>query len=174
MTYSDVLHSLGEATQRKVLAAHAALLSGTIRTEAEFITVAAQIIAAANGQAVALADLSLAATLTLQLREPVVALGLLPPKGDPERLAKGLETILVSKLDTAMQLGRLANSEPLTNAAAAYSEGIRSSPRVHGWTRGISGNACELCTWWARDGLVWPADHEMPTHKGCTCVPIPA
>ena len=26
----------------------------------------------------------------------------------------------------------------------------------------------------ARDGQVWPDDHEMPTHKGCTRVPIPA
>ena len=119
MSYRDLLRSLGSATERKVMVAHAALTAGTIRTESEFISIVASIIAKANGSAVALADLSLAATLTLQLREPVAALGLLPPASDPERLAKGLGTILSSEqLDTAMQLGRLAlraahNGRPL-------------------------------------------------------------
>ena len=27
---------------------------------------------------------------------------------------------------------------------------------------------------WPRDGLVWPDDHEMPTHEGCTCIPVTA
>lgn len=175
MSYRELLKGLGAATERKVLAAHDALTAGTIRTEAEFISIVASIIAKANGKAVALADLSLAATLTLQLREPVATLGLLPPTTDTGRLSKGLTTILSSeRLDTAMQLGRLASSEPLTTAARSYSEGIKSSKLVSGWTRGLSGLSCQLCVWWSRDGQVWPDSHEMPTHKGCTCVPVPA
>ena len=174
MSYRELLHSLGAATERKVLAAHAALTAGTIRTEGEFISIVASIIAKANGSAVALADLSLAATLTLQLREPVPPLGLLPPASDPDRLAKGLGTILsTDRLDTAMQLGRLANSEPRTQAAASYSEGMAKSSHVEGWTRGLSAAACQLCRWWARDGRVWPKDHPLKTHKGCSCTASP-
>lgn len=173
MTYRDLVQSLGAATESKVMAAHAAFLKSTL-TEPEFISLVASIIAKANGRAVALADLSLAATLTLQLRTPVPTLGLLSPIGDSDRLSKGLGTILATdRLDTAMQLGRLANSEPRTQAARSYSEGMAKSEQVEGWTRGLSGSACQLCRWWARDGRVWPKDHPLKTHKGCSCTANP-
>ena len=49
MSYRELLRSLGAATERKVMVAHAALSAGTIRIEAEFISIVASIIAKANG-----------------------------------------------------------------------------------------------------------------------------
>lgn len=175
MTYRDHLTDLGAVTEGKVLAAYTAFTDGDL-TEDEFVAVVAAIIAKANARAVAIADLSLAATLMLRLRRPVAALGLTPPKGDAQRLAKAATT-LVAALDATpdplARVARLGRSEPLEAAARAYSAGIRQNPDVTGWTRGVSGNACELCTWLAQDGATFPDSVEMNTHTGCTCTPIP-
>ena len=71
------------------------------------------------------------------------------------------------------RLTRLARSEPMDKAQRGYGEAIRQDSRTEGWKRGLELDACELCTWWDRDGRIWPKDHVMPTHKGCACVPVP-
>ena len=132
--------------------------------------------AGANTQAAALADLSLSASVSVALRRPVAPLGLLPPDGDADRLLKAAGTLQRAARRDARpraRVGRLARAEPLETAARTYSAGMTRSEHVTGWVRNVSGDACQLCTWWARDGRVWPADHEMPTHKGCTCTPNP-
>jgi len=175
MTYRDVLTGLGAATEARVLAAYAAFTDGDL-TEEEFVAAVAAIIAKANARAVAVADLSLAATLMLQLGKPVATLGLTPPKDDPERLQKAATTLvglLATTPDPLARVARLGRSEPLGSAATAYSAGIRQSRLVTGWTRGVSGNACELCQSLADGGAVFPDSVEMYHHKGCTCTPIP-
>lgn len=69
----------------------------------------------------------------------------------------------------AMRLGRLAWSESIDSARAVSSEYMRGTEQVDGWTRQLDSDPCELCTWWHRAGRIWPADHSMPTHKGCAC-----
>ena len=70
-------------------------------------------------------------------------------------------------------IARLARAETFTAGQSAYSDGIASSPHTKGWIRGLEPDACQLCRWWWREGRVWPKAHPMPTHKGCTCSPIP-
>lgn len=172
MTYREQIRTLGEQAAEQVTAIFASWQEGLISTE-EAVDLLAAFIAGANSRAVALADLALAATLMQQMGVPVATLGLVPDAGDADRLHKAARTILAVPDVTLERVQRLARAEPLNAASTAFSEGIKKSPHVDGWVRSVSGSGCELCTWWARDGQVWPADHPMPTHKGCTCSQVP-
>lgn len=96
---------------------------------------------------------------------------------DLDRLRTAAGTILerldpadadtVSTVETAAE--RLARSEAVQAAQRSYGSTMSKSRAVRGWVRDIEPDACQLCQWWARDGQVWPADHTMPTHTGCTC-----
>ena len=175
MTYTDTLTDLSGQAEARALAVYASWSEGLL-TDAEFVALLAAIITTANARAVALADLSLAASISVALGRPVPTLGLLAPDDDPQRLHKAATT-LVSDLDGTpdphARVGRLGRSEPLTTAANAYSAGMARSGHVTGWTRGLSAKACQLCQWWARDGRTWPDDHPLKTHKGCTCYANP-
>lgn len=172
MAYRDTLTRLADTVVEKVLAVFTAWLAGRIERN-DAIAVIASLIATGNARAVTLADVSLAATLTVELDESVGALGLLPPDDDLDRLSKGATTLLDIDDVTEARIERFARSEPLEAAANAYSDAVAASEHVAGWRRGLSPSACQLCQWWSRDGRVWPAEHKMPTHKGCTCTPIP-
>lgn len=186
MTYQDELEAQAESVSDQVLAALAAYAAGTLTADALAAVVSA-FIAAGNNGAAALADLSLAAAVTTATGTPAAPLGIGRPADDPARLARAVSTILTdldrqmvvadADLEAALtaaqtRFQRLAQSEVKEAGARAYSEGVRRSRRVTGWTRGLSGSACQLCRWWSRDGRVWDADHTMPTHKGCTCSQI--
>lgn len=175
MTYRDTLTRLGDRTAGQVAAIIAAWEAGKI-TDEEAVDLIAAYVEAANNRAVALADLSLAASLTLATGKAVTAVGLTPAVGDRERLTKAATTLLSVLQDTPdprARAERLGRAEPLTAAARARGEAIERQPSVTGWTRSVSGSGCQLCTWWSRDGRVWPASHRMPTHKGCTCTQTP-
>lgn len=92
---------------------------------------------------------------------------------DRAGMSTAVETILGDDSLTpealSMKLGRLALAESIEAARAVTSSLMRGSRLVEGWIRQLDSDPCELCTWWHRDGRVWPADHEMPTHKGCAC-----
>ena len=175
MTYRDALVSLSDDCVKQVMGIYALFVAGTL-TEEQTVTAIANIIAVANQRAYALADVALAATIVVQLGQPVATVGVLPSTSDVDRLTKAAATVLKvaegSEVPEAI-VGRLARAEPLETAAGAYSDAMKASPHVGGWVRNISGGACQLCTWWWREGRVWPADHRMPTHKGCTCTPKP-
>lgn len=170
MTYRDQLQQLGDATANRVLAVYASYDEGLIDHD-ETVALIAAIIAKANGTAVALADLSLAATLMLATGRPVPTLGLLPPPDDPDRLLKAAATLLAVEHLTTERAARLGRSEPLEAAARAYSEGIRQNPTVTGWTRQVSPDACQVCQDLA--GTVLPDSVPMYHHTGCTCTPVP-
>lgn len=173
MTYQDQLEETATATASQVLAAVAMYEAGAMSAEALTAVVAAYI-AAGNSAAAALADLSLSAALTVQTRTPVIPMGITRPTDDVERLTKAATTLLTDDTKTTTaRWERLATAEVKEAAARAYSTAVAVSPFVKGWIRGIDEDPCQLCTWWYRDGRVWPASHEMPTHKGCTCNPIP-
>ena len=70
-------------------------------------------------------------------------------------------------------VGRLARAEPLETASTAYTDAMVRSGTSRGWVRQRSAGCCQLCTWWWREGRVWPAEHPFQRHKGCTCTPKP-
>lgn len=86
------------------------------------------------------------------------------------RFDRAVSTILDGQAEAAaMRLGRLALSEAVDSARAVCAEYMRGTRRVSGWVRQLDSDPCELCTHWSWNGRVWPADHSMPTHKGCAC-----
>lgn len=175
MSYADTIRTVAGDSEDRALVLFAAWSAGDL-TDAEFEALLTALVAGANGRAAAVADLSLAAAVTVALRRPVAPLGLLPAPGDPARLARASRTLvraLETTPDPPARVARLVRAEPLSTAARTYSDGMARSEHVTGWTRGLSGKACQLCRWWARDGRVWPAGYAMPTHKGCSCSPIP-
>ena len=109
----------------------------------------------------------------MKLGTPVAPVGAVRPLDDPDRLTTAARTLLALENPSLARWERLARAEGQEAAARAYSDAVKRSPHVTGWRRGISGSACQLCRWWSRDGRVWAADHTMPTHKGCTCNPVP-
>lgn len=89
---------------------------------------------------------------------------------DRSRFDRALATILDGTEDSiAMRIGRLALSEAIESARGVSSQYMRGSRKVDGWIRELDSDPCELCTHWSWNGRVWPADHSMPTHKGCAC-----
>ena len=89
---------------------------------------------------------------------------------DRARFDSALSTILDGDVEAVtMRLGRLALAEAIESARTVSAQYMRGSKKVSGWIRELDSDPCQLCTWWWRDGRVWPADHEMPVHKGCAC-----
>lgn len=172
MNYRDLVDKLGQATADRVVAIWASYLEGLLDHD-EAVDLIAVTITAANERATTLADLGLAATLTVATRTPVVPQGLRRPAGDLSRLAKAATTLLGIKDVTEERIARLGRSEALNAAQDARSAGIGQSRLVRGWTRSLSANACQLCRWWWRDGRVWPADVAIQRHKGCSCTQTP-
>ncbi|MFC5999347.1 hypothetical protein ACFP6A_11540 [Quadrisphaera sp. GCM10027208] len=175
MTFRDTITSLAGQAEDRALDLYARWEAGELDDE-QFEALLAALVARYNSRAATVADLALAAAVTVALRRAVAPLGIVTPPGDPQRLRTATRTLREALEDTPdpqARVARLARAEPLDTAARSYSEGIARSRHVEGWVRGLSANACELCTWWARGGRIWPKTHRMPTHKGCTCTPIP-
>lgn len=168
MTYQDQLEEQASSVTAQVLAAVALYEAGKLTADA-LVSVVAAYIAAGNFAGAALADLALAAAVTVQTGTAVAPLGITRPADDPDRLTRAASTLLADPAASLARWQRLAEAELKEAATRGYSEAVKRSPRVNGWTRGLSGSACQLCQWWSRGGQVWPADHPMPTHKGCTC-----
>lgn len=169
--YEDLVKRLGEGTAEKVLGLFAKLQAAEI-TEEQFVSLAADLVAGANVRGAAVSDMVIRAYLEQATGKAIAGVASVPAS-DPARLRKALGTILASRLDTEMQLRRLATSEVMQSSAEAYGESFRKYPGIHGWTRGMESDACQLCQWWSRDGQVWPQEHPMPRHKGCTCHQVP-
>lgn len=174
MSYHDVLHKLTATVAQQVTAAYSSWLAGRL-TRDEFVQLVALYIASGNQRAVAVADLALAAALSVELRAVQPVAGVTRPD-DVERLQKGAQTLAERSdagEDVTARLTRLATAEPVGAAAAAWSEGIRRNKNVTGWVRQLDSDPCELCQSWAQDGRVWPSDVTMLHHPGCECTPKP-
>lgn len=174
MTFRTELIGLGGTAEKSVIDVYRRFLDGTI-SRGMAVELLAVLVQKFNLQAAALADLSLAATLMAETAAavPVTAT---TRAVEIDRLSKAASTALTvaeaSDMPEAI-IARLARAETFNAGQDAYSTGIASSSRTEGWIRGISPNCCQLCRWWWREGRVWPKDHRMPTHTGCTCSPIP-
>lgn len=178
MTYQEVLQNLGETTERALVSHLQQYLDGSITLDM-LTDLSVVVISTAQQQGRIAAELSFLAWLQSAgfAAEPVAA-AQVAHYADTGRLRKAVGTVVgTGVLDpevTAQRLGRLAYSEAVESSQAAFAEAMRESGKVEGWTRGLEPGACELCRWWSREGRVWPVDHTMPTHKGCTCTPVPA
>ena len=168
MTYRTTLVGLADLSGATVAALWSLWEAGRI-DRAEFVARAAVVVATANARAATLADLSLAAAISVQLGQVIPAIGI-TPIDDMDRIRDAAST--VAELGTVGRAVRLARAEPLEAAARAYSAGIAESPHVVGWRRQTSSDACPLCTGWARAGAL-PDSVAMRTHKGCSCIPVP-
>lgn len=171
MSFRDLIGRLGDDTAARVAAVWELYDAGKL-TVVEAESLVAAIVARANGRATALADLAVSAELTVRTGRAVPATGLLPPSSDRERLRKAARTlldVLPGTPDPLARAERLGRSEPLWRAQDARGEALAGSRLVEGWVRETHGSKCQLCTWWARRGRVWPKDHPMPRHKGCRC-----
>lgn len=176
MSYAATLETLSERTERVIMQLWAAVGRGDIDL-ATFQEIAAPLIARANAHGVILADLALAAATSQATGQAIVAASMASPHHtDPARISGALATILGTdpeQLDPEPRLARLARSEPVNASQRAYSDGIKRSGWARGWVRDLNGDGCQLCTWWWREGRIWPKNHEMPTHVGCQCIPKP-
>lgn len=126
-------------------------------------------------RAVTLADHWLSRQIEEAARKPTPSTGITPVDHFP-RLRKAMGTIFgrfrhreIDADEGRMQTGRIGHSEPLEAGQQATTEAMTKHPLVQGWVREFDDDPCQLCQWWAREGRIWPADHPMPTHKGCNC-----
>ena len=182
MSASAAVDELAASSEAEVLALWARRDGGEL-AEDQFVILAAASVARHNAQAVALADLVVATSLTSQLARPVPPVGL-PLIDHQPRLRDAIRTVIAEgiasvetareKLDSvAARLSRLARAEPARVAQSAMQQAMRRHPAVAGWTRGLSSKPCPLCRQWA-DGKIRSADIPMNRHAGCSCVPQPA
>lgn len=135
----------------------------------------AQAVNVGIARAVGLADAWLSRQIEEASGQPTPTTGI-TPRDHFLRLRKAGGTIFgrfrhkeIDADEGRMQTGRVGHSEPLEAGQRATAEAITKHPLVKGWVREFDADPCQLCTWWARDGRIWPADHPMPTHKGCNC-----
>lgn len=113
------------------------------------------------------AELSAAAGRPVALPEPVVRV-------QASKLEQAAATVLAGPAEQhADRLARLARASVARAGQDARADGIQRSSLVSGWVRGVDSKSCQLCVWWWREGRVWPKDHHMPRHPGCTCVQVP-
>lgn len=127
-----------------------------------------------NAAATALADTFTSRQVEDITGRPVPARGLLPTD-DSDRLLKAAKSALEDR-DTALErVERLGRSEPLQTAQTSVTEALTGRPAGRGgylgWVRQVNAGACQVCQRWERNGRVWPADHYMPRHPNCACVP---
>ncbi len=83
MSYTETLAAFASATETTVVALHARFETGQI-TEAQFVGLATAALIRAGAQGAALADLALAASLSVQRQRPVPTLGLTLPDDAPQ------------------------------------------------------------------------------------------
>lgn len=168
MSYPEALVGLADGVQTEVLSLWSAFEEGRLSRPA-FVELTAVTIARGNARAVALADMALAATISVELGRVVLPIGL-APADDLPRLRKAAGT--VADAGTVGRVGRLARSEPLATAARAFGAAMRRSRHVKGWHRQVSANACTVCVDLARGGP-FPTDVAMAGHKNCSCTAAP-
>lgn len=167
MTYTETLHKLATTTAAQVLAAFESWQAGRIEY-ADFLAVAAAYLTAAGNKGTALADVALAAFLSVHTGRAVPTLGMVPPEVDHR---PALATIAAATgVDLAEQFATHARATTLATTQDAYGQAM-TERSIPGWTRVLNGDACPLCQDLA--GPVLPGDAEMFHHRGCGCTQQP-
>lgn len=174
---------LASNTGDRIVGLFALLESGQL-TESRFRQLVAAIVASANVQGVALADLGLTTEYMRQVRRRSAPIGLRPTEAqlDQTRIARDVDRILANpprSADTPQlvsesrraQLHRLGRSEPLLTVAATVQLGMQRRG-AKGWVRQLAHPSCDICERWA-DGVSRSPDSRMARHVGCDCIQQP-
>lgn len=171
MSYSEQLDTLADTVGRQLVALWEQHDAGELEQD-EYVELASVLVLLGAAQAARLAELSLAAQLAAAgVPNPLPAVVELPAAREPA-IRKALTDALTSP-DVTDRLYMAGRSEPIAAAHEAWESALpKRSGVVTGYTRGLNIGACELCTWWHRNGRKWPAGHPMPSHKGCLCAPV--
>ncbi|WP_261623292.1 VG15 protein [Nesterenkonia marinintestina] len=169
--YEDIVDRLGAQASASLLGLNSLMEAGTITRE-EFIDTAATVVDVARQRGTAAGEAYFRAYAEQATGRPYTLAATLP-ESQAERLSTALATILAASQDTHMQLDRLATAEPMEAASDGFQQAMQREKTVTGWTRGLDTGACQLCTWWWREGRVFQPTHRMPRHTGCRCHPVP-
>jgi|GEM_PF-1355260 len=186
--YQTDTDALAAKTAAGALAVYAAWQAGDVSLP-EAAALIATAVVTANAAAGALADAYVAAHIERATGVPTPTVGL-PPRDDTERLTKAVRTILDGTDETvnvkvssepadeppdtaAMQIERLAHSEPLRAAQRATLAVMDAQPTVTGWRRQMDADPCELCTFWWAGGRIYRTTTVFHSHPGCNCQPEP-
>lgn len=167
-TTEEAVNALSQQQQARMVAAWDRVEAGALTLE-EFRLLALNIILAGNGEAYRIGYLSTARLVEIATGVAQAVIAESDHHVDADRLSNALVTILGSPQDTLMQLRRITDNEIKGAAQDGAADVIEGSRQVTGWVRDLDGAACQLCTWWARDGRVFRPDHRMPRHTGCGC-----
>lgn len=169
------LHELGERTARQVLALLDQLDAGVLQLS-QVPELAAVLVKLGADQAAVMA----VSELVQGMAEAGVPTGRLPSLSGvtAHSTLSGAETAAATVMagpreQAATRLARLARGAVARAAQNARGAALQGSGLVEGWTRGVDSTSCQLCVWWWRGGRVWPKEHHMPRHPGCTCVQVP-
>lgn len=170
------LSELSDRTARQVLELLDQLDAGLLRP-AQVPELAAVLVKLGADQAAALtlADLTAELEVLTGRRAGLPPLSGVTGHASHEGAERAVSTVLAGPVaDRRVRLERLARGAVARAGQDSREDGIRRSPLIEGWTRGLDSTACQLCAWWWREGRVWPKTHHMPRHPGCTCVQVPA
>ena len=166
---TELLATFAASTEGDLVALWERWEAGELTYE-EFVALALVLLVRTRARAVALADVGLAADLSLATGEAVPTVGL-PPEDDAPDLAR---TALLAALaaeayrrDPSAAVAVLARSQALEAVQEATVAAMREQPDVVGWTRVLNAGACELCRDLAGDVL--PVHADMYHHRGCGC-----
>lgn len=173
MSYHGTLNRLTEDVQAKVLAVFEAWQEGRL-TEDQFVQLAAAYVAQGNVRAVALADLSLATELSVELGVAQPAIGV-AAKDNISEVRSELSGLLLT-VAAGLVVERLSTFVSAQQARAAYEarqEALNGHEVVVGWERRTNPGACELCQDWAKGNRTFSLSVEMLHHKGCRCTQKP-
>lgn len=166
--FQAMIATLADDIEAMVAAIWERVSAGLIDAKSALAQIVA-VINRANAVVTGLADAAVSAQIEVLTGTPRLPSAVLPID-DTERLTKAVTTIAESDSDTAMQLARLARSEPLSAAQDATSAAIANHAEVKGWVRQLNPGACELCRWWAHNGRVYRPTLNFARHPGCNCV----
>lgn len=172
MSFEDNVQAIGDQAADRVVELWGMQEAGSLTMD-EFIEAATVTVATAREQGATLGAVTQSAYLSTVTgeSEDVYAPDVETNTG---MLALALGTVVVSNLDTVMQLTRLAKAETHQAAQGGMQDAIRQDPKVVGWTRGLNGSACDFCRdHKASEGDSMPKDSTMAGHAGCTCTPTP-
>lgn len=169
MSFTDKLDTVKSRIEADVRQIVAKFLAGDF-TEDQVIKLLAFHMGSANSAAMALADMAIAAEVSLETGVPVGATGAAPPATQQQTLRKAVATLIAAGdvADNVERFAQVARNQVAQAAQDGTAHAIRTGP-ARGWIRDTGGKCCQLCEWWAREGRVWPAKHPMPTHPGCVC-----
>jgi hypothetical protein len=165
---TETMARFAQRVEDDLVALHNRLDVGEL-TMPDFVALATVLLVRARAAGVAVADLALAAELSVLLGRAVPALGLPVPDELLTTAHAAVEDTVTSpqyQVNAAAAVAVLGRSQALEAVQDAYTEGLRER-RVPAWTRVLNGGACGLCADLAGDVL--PGHAEMYHHKGCGC-----